>query len=238
MAQVDLKEKIRRIWIWTIVGILVYLIVSFFLKSSYPITHHRFNLADAYEVVKDALTLAAAFLAPVTAFVLFSDWRSEHHVKSIFSLLDEIKNLTNEIESNLKTYMYKIYYPERLPTEDFKNPSENLKILNSLANLRRLFIELKEKDESFAEFFQLVDDFGDLSNNAKGNLEMMDHSSYLIKKYNATLSEIEKVTKEPEIKFHHNFFGKKKHEFDSNFEKLYSINQNIVLEGERIKKSL
>lgn len=32
----------------------------------------------AYDVIKDALTLAAAFLAPIAAFVLFSDWRSEH----------------------------------------------------------------------------------------------------------------------------------------------------------------
>ena len=238
MVQDDLKNKIKKIGLWTFTGVLIYLIVSFFLKSSYPITHHKLNFTDAYEVLKDALTLAAAYLAPITAFVLFNDWRSEHHIKSIYCLLDQIKILTNEIETNLKTYMHKIYHPERLPTDNFKNPSENLEILNSLANLRRLFIELKEKDQSFTIFFQLVDEFGDLSNKAKGNIEMMDHSSYLTKKYNETLSENEKLTREPEIKFHHDFFAKKKHEFEDNFSKLETINQNIVLEGERIKKSL
>lgn len=102
MAQVDLKEKIRRIWIWTIVGILIYLIVSFFIKSSYPITHHRFNLADAYEVVKDALTLAAAFLAPVAAFVLFNDWREQHKVVKIEN---DVEKIIQRIQDTNKTLL-------------------------------------------------------------------------------------------------------------------------------------
>ncbi|EML4808938.1 hypothetical protein NRF55_003114 [Acinetobacter baumannii] len=80
MAQDDLKVKIKKIWLWTILGIIFFLIISFFLKSSYPLTHYKFNLHDAYEVLKDSLSLAAAFLAPIAAFVLFSDWRVSHRL--------------------------------------------------------------------------------------------------------------------------------------------------------------
>ncbi|MDC4847585.1 hypothetical protein OHV92_18255 [Acinetobacter baumannii] len=90
MAQKDLKDKIKRIWIWTIVGIIVFLIISFFLKSSYPINHYKFNLSDAYDVLKDTLTLAAAFLAPVAAFVLFNDWREQHKVIKIENDVEKI----------------------------------------------------------------------------------------------------------------------------------------------------
>ncbi|RJE55561.1 hypothetical protein AMS70_03300 [Acinetobacter sp. JS678] len=91
----DLRVKIKKIWLWTILGIIFFLIISFFLKSSYPITHHKFNLTEAYEVLKDSLTIAAAFLAPVAAFVLFSDWRLQHRAiakeknsSNIFSLIN------------------------------------------------------------------------------------------------------------------------------------------------------
>ncbi|HAV5501196.1 TPA: hypothetical protein JI107_17790 [Acinetobacter baumannii] len=98
MAKDDLKVKIKRIWIWTIIGIVVYLIISFFLKSSYPISHYKFNLSDAYDVLKDALTLAAAFLAPIAAFVLFNDWRVSHRLinneKEVIELLDNIENVS------------------------------------------------------------------------------------------------------------------------------------------------
>ncbi|MEX0572214.1 hypothetical protein ABYH20_013415, partial [Acinetobacter baumannii] len=92
MAKDDLKVKIKRIWVWTIIGIVVYLIISFFLKSSYPITHHKFNLSEAYEVLKDTLTLAAGFLAPVAAFVLFSDWREQHVLINNEKISKEILN--------------------------------------------------------------------------------------------------------------------------------------------------
>lgn len=95
MVQDDLRVKIKKIWLWTILGIIFFLIISFFLKSSYPITRHKFNLTDAYEVLKDSLSIAAAFLAPVAAFVLFSDWRLQHRAivrennsSNIFSLIN------------------------------------------------------------------------------------------------------------------------------------------------------
>ncbi|WP_165495634.1 hypothetical protein [Acinetobacter sp. ANC 4173] len=57
------------------------------MKSDGP----KFDPTKNYDLIKDTLTLTATFLTPVAAFVLFSDWREEHEVKSIFSLLDSIK---------------------------------------------------------------------------------------------------------------------------------------------------
>ncbi|HFG6877086.1 TPA: hypothetical protein ACGIJ0_000167 [Acinetobacter baumannii] len=97
MAKDDLKVKIRRIWKWTFIGIIVFLVISFFLKSSYPISHHKFNFSDAYDVLKDTLTLAAAFLAPVAAFVLFTDWRNEHRAISNEKLSKQISDIISKL---------------------------------------------------------------------------------------------------------------------------------------------
>ncbi|WP_250621510.1 hypothetical protein [Acinetobacter pittii] len=78
MAKKFLNEKIKIIGFWTFGGIFWYLVIAFFLKSKYPIFDYNFNADQAYDVIKDALTLAAAFLAPVAAFVLFTDWREQH----------------------------------------------------------------------------------------------------------------------------------------------------------------
>lgn len=78
MANKSLNDKIKIIGFWTFGGIFWYLVIAFFLKSKYPIFNYNFNTDLAYDVIKDALTLAATFLAPVAAFVLFSDWREQH----------------------------------------------------------------------------------------------------------------------------------------------------------------
>lgn len=78
MVKKSLNEKIKNIGIWIFGGVFWYLVIAFFLKSKYPIFNYSFNTDQAYDVIKDALTLAATFLAPVAAFVLFSDWREQH----------------------------------------------------------------------------------------------------------------------------------------------------------------
>lgn len=78
MAKKTLEEKIKLVGFWAFGGVCWYLVIAFFLKSNYPIYDYDFNRSVAYDVVKDALTLAAAFLAPVAAFVLFADWREQH----------------------------------------------------------------------------------------------------------------------------------------------------------------
>ncbi|HDX6075083.1 TPA: hypothetical protein RP427_003746, partial [Acinetobacter baumannii] len=74
----ELKNKIKLVGFWTFGGVFWYLVISFFLLSEYPIQDFIFDHKKAYDVLKDALTIAASFLAPVAAFVLFTDWREQH----------------------------------------------------------------------------------------------------------------------------------------------------------------
>lgn len=142
MAQKDLKDKIKRIWIWTIVGIIVFLIISFFLKSSYPITHYKFNLSDAYDVLKDALTLAAAFLAPVAAFVLFNDWRVEHRLKINEDLSKAVIKETQYLISETFNVFWKLLNINFLNKQNLESYISLVAELNEKAN--EIKISLKE----------------------------------------------------------------------------------------------
>ncbi|WP_407411391.1 hypothetical protein [Acinetobacter sp.] len=98
MSKKNLKDKIRQVGFWTFSGVFWYLVISFFLLSDYPIQDQPFNGKDAYMVVKDALGLAAAFLAPVAAFMLFQDWREQHTKISNDQLSRKIITDLKEIE--------------------------------------------------------------------------------------------------------------------------------------------
>jgi hypothetical protein len=78
MAKKELKDKIELTIFWLGLFCLTYLIFGFILKSDLtkPIDSSIF-----YEVLKDSLTITASFLAPIAAFILFSDWRVEHRLK-------------------------------------------------------------------------------------------------------------------------------------------------------------
>jgi hypothetical protein len=97
MAKNNLKDQIEQVSFWFTSGIFWYLVIAFFLKSKYPISEYAFNPATAYDVVKDALTLAAAFLAPVTALLLFSDWRDQSRYSSFMEEVDKINDIFSEI---------------------------------------------------------------------------------------------------------------------------------------------
>lgn len=238
MVKNSLSEKIRIIGFWTFGGVFWYLVIAFFLKSNYPIFIYGFDNSEAYNVLKDALSLAAAFLAPVAAFVLFNDWRSEHNIKSLFTLLDDIKKATNAIEDNLKSYNHKVYHPDRVITNDFQTASENLICLSQLTNLNRLLLELKEKDLKHDCYLNLLDEFGEIAHKAKGNLEMMDYSRYVVKKYEETLTKYQLVAHKHEIDFHRKFFADHMHSFNKLFEKVKEINQMLITHCENIKKQL
>ncbi|MDC4353951.1 hypothetical protein OHV37_17145 [Acinetobacter baumannii] len=161
MAKDDLKVKIKRIWVWTIIGIVVYLIISFFLKSSYPITHHKFNLSEAYEVLKDTLTLAAGFLAPVAAFVLFTDWRIQHNkaFKASFFLnlykdYFEYRFQINKVMQDLKNILKSGYNEDDL--EDIKTNFDlaSSRIIQVMSDI----CEVVEREDYEKEFMPLISD--------------------------------------------------------------------------------
>lgn len=146
MAQEDLKVKIKKIWLWIVLGIIVYLFISFFLKSSYPISHYKFDLTVAYDVLKDALTLAAAFLAPIAAFVLFNDWRETHaritNEKTSIEIIDALREM-----NSLTT---RGYNELAMDNELEKKDSEKLTNLNRL--LSSLISRINSVDKDAEDF--------------------------------------------------------------------------------------
>ncbi|MCM1588107.1 hypothetical protein MWF91_17750, partial [Acinetobacter baumannii] len=157
MANKSLNEKFKIIGFWTFGGIFWYLLISFFLLSDYPIQDYPFNHKKTYEVLKDALSLAAAFLAPVAAFVLFSDWRDQHRsisnekvsrqiVDNLSDLLPFIGKsyiyLTNQEEINKFSQAYFSYVIElgRNATSINAINSESEKFINDMKDINLLLM--------------------------------------------------------------------------------------------------
>lgn len=125
-----LKKQIKNICFWSFCCLFWYLVLSFFLLSDYPIQEHPFNLKKAYDVIKDALGLIAAFLAPVTAIVLFRDWRKEHALIKNEELSLEIQELLKSTYNNMTTIPP--VYEDEPYAEAVKRHFEYLMALNRL----------------------------------------------------------------------------------------------------------
>jgi len=78
MEGVELYKKLEKVGRCIFSFFFWYLVIAFFLKSEYPIYNYSFNRKDAYEVLRDGLTLSAYFLAPAVVVVAFNDWRKQH----------------------------------------------------------------------------------------------------------------------------------------------------------------
>lgn len=86
MAKKTLKEKIDDVAFWTVIFLILYLIIGYLLESLW--LSKPLKLDELYELLKDGFSITAAFLAPVAAFILFSDWREQHNkqVRNEFAL--------------------------------------------------------------------------------------------------------------------------------------------------------
>lgn len=82
MAKKNLEEKIKDVVFYAIIFFILYLILGFLIKSEW-LTSFTQSWVYTYELLRDAFTLTAYFLAPAAAFVLFSDWREQHNKRVI-----------------------------------------------------------------------------------------------------------------------------------------------------------
>lgn len=134
MARKKLEDKIKRIGYFVGVGIVGYLLISFFILSSFPLNHFLLDKKQAYDVLKDGLTIGAAFLAPIAAFVLFNDWKEDHRIKKReLYFIETYKNLET-LFMDLKLLYYKaiienIYTEEKIDflENEFEKIRVNLK---------------------------------------------------------------------------------------------------------------
>ena len=97
MAKKTLDEKINNIKKIFFIGTPAYILLSLLLLNDYSY-EANFDPKKVYDVIKDGFALSAAFLAPVAALALFTDWRDEHRTKSLLSTIELIKLKAKEIE--------------------------------------------------------------------------------------------------------------------------------------------
>lgn len=228
MAKKNLKDQIEQVSFWYVCGIFWYLVIAFFLKSKYPISEYAFDLVTAYDVVKDALTLAAAFLAPVAAFVLFSDWRSEHKGKSTLQLSSELGGLVFEIKNGLGFYNAKIIEEKVVITGEFRGKEDRQNLLWQLIELKRTGGRLLVKNNEIDALKALTDTFHELANEVLNNLHFQDYFKYQLKcEKNGTTSND-----------NHKNYLKYTESFNEKFTKLEKLSEEIDQKVVDAQKSL
>ena len=138
MKKKTLKEKINRVCWWAAGLTVLYFIVGAILKSDGP----KFDPAKTYDLIKDTLTLTATFLAPVAAFVLFSDWREQHEDVALESDSTNVFNKLNEVKDKLLETHFAI-------DDDEFNVEHINEILNEITreikNIRSLNSQIKSR---------------------------------------------------------------------------------------------
>lgn len=108
MTKKTLEQKINTtVWIM-IAASIAYFLCGAWLKSDGP----NFDPVKAYDLLKDTLTLSAAFLAPIAAFVLFSDWREQYkEIKAeteVLEILAKKKSQTDQVKELIEDVVF--YY--------------------------------------------------------------------------------------------------------------------------------
>ncbi|MFA2969354.1 hypothetical protein KWE21_01890 [Acinetobacter pittii] len=164
MAKKTLNAKFKVIGFWTFGGVFWYLVIAFFLKSKYPIFYFSFNPDTAYDVFKDALTLAAAFLAPVAAFVLFSDWRDEHR-----AITNE--KVSKQIVDNISDLLPFISCSYSGLTENEKIIQFREEYFSYMVELSRNTLSINSIDDSSEKFIQDLNQINSLLLNIWLSLE-------------------------------------------------------------------
>lgn len=153
MSTKTLNEKIKDVIFWMLIFFSLYLIVGYLIQSEY--LHCALNWDASYNLLRDALTITAYFLAPTAAFMLFSDWREQHAVlateadstnvyKSVNELIDKLYEIHYFIEENDCSDVKSATVVSNLMLE-VSNTIGSLGIINSQVGSR------SNKGEIFAE---------------------------------------------------------------------------------------
>ena len=142
MKKKTLEEKIKRVGFWTFGGVLWYLVIAFFPKSNYPIYEYNLDRSAAYDIIKDALTLAAAFLAPVAAFVLFIDWKTQHKEVHNEKNSRQIIHACDSCRASIMNYV----------GVNFEQQYSNF--MNNFFTLNTLIAEIYEIDQNSSQFLK------------------------------------------------------------------------------------
>lgn len=102
MDKKTLEQKIKDVVFWAATFFILYLIVGYLLQSN--LLSESLKLTKIYELLKDDFGATAAFLAPVAAFVLFTNWKDQHNKEvrnefalKVFTQFEELEKAITEI---------------------------------------------------------------------------------------------------------------------------------------------
>lgn len=179
MSSTSLKEKISDLIFWTIIFFILYIIVAYLLESSW--LKIRVALPEVYGFIKDGLSITAGLLAPISALILFSDWKEQHVLK----LVDEAAWKISEDIHDLYILSMQAFYKEPLEVseDDIKLYEHSSK--GSLHDLRRS-IEIKEKIiKNYVgknnDIVRMLTNLRELSLRLENHIRIKKHSTYKLK---------------------------------------------------------
>lgn len=142
MSKSNLKRKINCVKWSAVIFAIGYFLLGAYLTS----TGAEFDAKKTYDLITTSLTLTAYFLAPVAAFVLFSDWREQHNAIKNEKTSEEVLRVINED--------FKVFYT--LLKNDLKDPliynKYRLKFYELITNLTIQVSNIREFDSNSREF--------------------------------------------------------------------------------------
>ncbi|NGP40967.1 hypothetical protein G4V72_04335 [Acinetobacter sp. GC2] len=162
MTKKTLKQKINCVKWVTLLFAIIYFAVGAILKSNGPV----FDPDKTYELIKDSLTLTAYFLAPIAAFVLFSDWREQHVEKLLEQESSEIYALYIAIIDTWQQYRFDVEEDELFTQSTIESREiKHFGLIDQVEKAIQKTEQLQSRDIKTKEFTELaLKSFKDIRN--------------------------------------------------------------------------
>lgn len=153
MAKKTLEEKIKLVCWWALGLTILYFLIGAWLISDGP----KFDPTKTYNLLKDTLTLTAAFLAPVAAFVLFSDWREQHIEKLLEQESSEIYASYIDILDTWQHYRFEVEDDEVFTQSTIESrEAKHFGLMDRVEKAIQITEQLQSRDIKAKEFTELA----------------------------------------------------------------------------------
>lgn len=155
MAKKTLKEKINDVAFWTVIFLILYLIIGYLLESLW--LSKPLKLDELYELLKDGFSITAAFLAPVAAFILFSDWREQHIEKLLEQESSEIYASYIDILDTWQHYRFEVEDDEVFTQSTIESRgAKHFGLMDRVEKAIQITEQLQSRDIKAKEFTELA----------------------------------------------------------------------------------
>ncbi|WP_139851465.1 hypothetical protein [Acinetobacter pullicarnis] len=164
MDKKSLEEKIKNTVFWLSYACVIYLVIGFLFETAW--LSKPYSLKCAFSLIKDALLVTAAFLAPVAAFVLFSDWREQHIEKLLEQESSEIYALYIAIIDTWEQYRFGVENDELFTQSTIESREiKHFGLIDRVEKAIQKTEQLQSRDIKTKEFTELaLKSFKDIRN--------------------------------------------------------------------------